>query len=74
MRVQPGKEALPAGCGQCRGDPFVMGPGGMTRCSCARGTALREMDRQRDAHGSSRSTRAARRGPVPDWKAAACAD
>jgi hypothetical protein len=38
-----------AGCEICKGEPFIEFPNGWDRCTCARGQALRQMDRQRSA-------------------------
>jgi hypothetical protein len=73
--VQPAvSERLPDGCGQCRGEPFVVQEDGARRCTCPRGEALRQMDQRVDAHGSRLPRKAVRSPAVPDWKAAACPD
>jgi hypothetical protein len=40
------RQDIPAGCPLCsNGEPWVMGPKGMTRCGCPKGAALKAMDR-----------------------------
>lgn len=48
-QVRAASQEMPAGCSNCNGDPWVMGPKGMRRCDCDRGQALRRMDKRRDA-------------------------
>jgi hypothetical protein len=55
-------QVLPAGCDQCNGEPWVIGPNGAGRCQCARGQELRRRDRsheppqavQRESYGCQR--------------------
>jgi hypothetical protein len=68
------QDALPAGCGQCRGEPFVVQEDGARRCTCPRGQALRQMDQRLDANGGRIPRSAVRSPAAPDWKAAACPD
>jgi hypothetical protein len=43
------QDPLPPGCNRCKGEPFIGGPDGLwTRCTCARGQALRARDRSLD--------------------------
>jgi hypothetical protein len=42
------KPELPTGCEVCRGEPFIANDSRAARCTCARGKALREMDRRRE--------------------------
>jgi hypothetical protein len=37
---------LPPACDRCQGELWIPGPNGYTRCRCARGKALREMQRE----------------------------
>jgi len=47
-------QALPAGCASCGGEYWVVGPNGATRCNCARGSALRQLE-QRAARESQKA-------------------
>jgi hypothetical protein len=51
VRIGP---ALPAGCDICGGQPFVVNEFGAGRCTCARGQALRQLDRAREAQRAAR--------------------
>jgi hypothetical protein len=42
-RAEAARETLPNGCAVCSGEPWVIGPDGAVRCSCARGQALARM-------------------------------
>jgi hypothetical protein len=46
--VRSASEGLPDGCSICHGEPWVIGPNGAARCSCARGQALRQMSIRRE--------------------------
>ncbi len=41
--------SLPAGCGTCHAELWVITDRGAMRCTCARGQALRAKDREREA-------------------------
>ncbi len=46
----PSSPGLPEGCGICQGEPFVFVEerGGADRCTCPRGQALRQLERQHE--------------------------
>jgi hypothetical protein len=47
-QVRTSSSGLPVGCDVCHGDVWVIGNRGAARCTCPRGQALRQMDRQRE--------------------------
>lgn len=58
----PASQVLPAGCGECRGEPWVIGDRGATRCACPRGQALKTMDQGRQPSAEIEDNRTRRPG------------
>jgi hypothetical protein len=49
--VRSDADSLPEGCRICNGQPWITTERGATRCVCARGIALRHIDRKRAEEG-----------------------